>query len=123
MVNVKVAGTCDDDVVQFYVDQVLSREEAILFEVHLARCATCRRAVAEYKALFWDLGHAAGAATDIPVPEELQSVSDALMARWEEAQAEARPATLAGIRLPVPGTVPVLVGTRARYRGWVLCRE
>lgn len=78
-------AACDDEIAQLYVDGALTEAEAVLYERHLAACPACRRSVAGYKQLLWDLGHSAQ--RQEPVPEELRGISDDLMARWDEAVA------------------------------------
>ncbi len=79
-------NACDDGIAQLYAEGGLAETEALLYERHLVTCPACRRAVAGYKELFWDLGRP-GYRPE-PVPEELQRISDGLMVRWDEAVAQ-----------------------------------
>ncbi|MGE5589319.1 MAG: zf-HC2 domain-containing protein [Bacillota bacterium] len=101
-------AACDDGIAQLYAEGGLSEAEAILYERHLAVCPACRRAVAGYKELFWDLGRSAYRTE--PVPEELQRISDDLMARWEEAVAQ-------NARAGTSALEPVLAGARGMAQG------
>jgi anti-sigma factor RsiW len=76
-----MAMTCDDELLQRYVEGDLTPAERVLVTAHLSGCAACTRTVMQYKALMWDLSHPESA----PVPPELAAVSDRLMAAWEEA--------------------------------------
>lgn len=107
------ATTCDDGIAQVYVEGGLTEAEAVLYEIHLAKCARCRRAVASYKQLFWDLRHPGYKAE--PVPAEMQRVSDNLMNRWEEAQAEA--SVRGEAAAPAVAPVPALAGLWAAAQG------
>jgi len=79
---------CDDRFVQMYVDGMLDQGEQMVVEGHFHACQACRNAVVFYKAMLWDLEHAA----PTPAPDELQAVSDRLMQAWEAESARPAPA-------------------------------
>lgn len=100
---------CDDEIAQLYAEGGLTAAEALLYERHLTVCTACRRAVAGYKELFWDLGRP-GYRSE-PVPDEVQRISDDLMARWDEAVADNAEGGGAF------SLVPALAGMRGVARG------
>lgn len=61
-----------------YVDGTLDPGEVRELERHLDACTECRRTVAQYKLLAWDLRHLPAD----PVPREVHELGDRLMAAW-----------------------------------------
>jgi anti-sigma factor RsiW len=80
--------SCDDELLQMYVDGDMGPVERAIIDHHLKDCPSCRQRVLEYKGLLWDLEHPAPEET----PPELAALSDRLMAAWEEARSAPEPA-------------------------------
>ena len=78
--------TCQDDLIQMYVEGDLQPAEVGIVEAHLAVCEQCRRRVAFYRGLFWDLAHA-DRLVPAPGPEAgTEPLAEALQAGWLKAQ-------------------------------------
>lgn len=118
--------TCQDDLVQMYVDGDLGPVEAAIVESHLATCDSCRRRAAFYKGLFWDLAHGErlSPASDL----DADALADTLRAEWLKGQ-KAEPVgvtTLATLWLtanpavtaPTRAAGRVLAGLGRRLIGW-----
>ncbi|MGE5674926.1 MAG: anti-sigma factor family protein [Mycobacterium leprae] len=75
---------CSDDLVQLYAAGELQAVEAEILETHLATCDSCRRRVAFYKGLCWDLqqGGQPGPASEM----DTAALADALRAEWLDGQ-------------------------------------
>jgi len=88
----KDSACVDQSALQMHVERTLAASEQQRVNTHLAECATCRLAVAEYKQLMWDLRQP----VEIPIPAELERSYDRLLQAWKDeqrAQATARSRT------------------------------
>jgi anti-sigma factor RsiW len=94
--------TCDDGLLQMYIDGDMGHVERAIVDDHLKGCPRCRQAVLQYKGLLWDLEHPAPE----EAPPELAAISDRLMAAWEAAHAMPEPATWGEASLLWTRTVP-----------------
>jgi anti-sigma factor RsiW len=70
-----------------YVDGQLPPSVRVSFDVHLSRCANCRRYLAQYRATV-EAGRSALADPGVPVgdvPEEVLEAIQAALGPWREA--------------------------------------
>lgn len=104
--------TCQDDLVQLYVDGDLEPAEGLIVEAHLATCESCRRRAAFYRGLFWDLAHTErlAPAPDLDLELNPEALAEALRAEWEEGQ-EPKPLGAAALATLWVTANPVFTGT------------
>lgn len=98
-----MACTCDDSLLQMYAEGSLGPVERSIMAEHVKGCPRCRALVATYKGLLWDLGQPDPEPD--PLPPQLDTLSDQLMAAWTEEQA---PKTWQKASLSWTQTVPVV---------------
>ncbi|MDB4894688.1 MAG: hypothetical protein JWN15_950 [Firmicutes bacterium] len=100
--------TCQDDLVQMYVDGDLQPAEGDIVEAHLATCESCRRRAVFYKGLFWDLAHTErfAPASDL----EPEALAEALRAEWVKGQ-EPKPVGAVALATLWFTANPVFTGT------------
>jgi len=68
-----------------FIEGELEPPAAEIVRIHLGTCGRCRAAVARYKQLLWDLEHP----LEPPLPRELESLHQRLVAAWADQQREA----------------------------------
>ncbi|MDF2629019.1 MAG: hypothetical protein K0R39_2850 [Symbiobacteriaceae bacterium] len=95
--------TCDDSLLQMYAEGQLGAVERTIMAEHIKGCPGCRARVVAYKGLLWDL--AQPDPEPLPLPPQLDSLSDRLMDAWTEAQA---PQTWQKASLSWTQTVPAV---------------
>lgn len=75
--------TCNDDLLQLYVEGELQPAEVAILDEHLKGCAACRRQAGLYKGLYWDLTHPPKTEVDAGPAAAL---ADLLRAEWQRGQ-------------------------------------
>lgn len=88
----------DDSLLQMLVEGTLEEPEEYLVYPHVNACAACKKKVAAYKQLMWDLEHLRQSA----LPAEMDELNKTLMAAWNAQQTEQKRARRRSARSFIP---------------------
>lgn len=105
--------TCNDELVQLYVEGSLEPAAATIVAEHLRTCSSCRRTANAYKGLYWDLSHARELAPESPI--DPSGLATRLQAEWQRGNESA--ASIAGHPALLWLTANPAVTTSADFAG------